>query len=120
MTRAVLFILTILICGQMIFVHPFDIILRRLYRKPPRQNTYWKMRQQLMVNERQLSLGGKLELNPTEARANQVLMRAKSREIYDGLILSLTIANSRVNAPIAVAYPRFNIFEGKIAVLRLL
>lgn len=99
MARAVLLTLAILVCGQAIYVHPADITrsLKRLLRKP-RQNTYWQIRDQLMTDEKQQSLGGKLELNPIEARANQVLMRAKSREIYDGLILSLTIANSRVDA----------------------
>lgn len=51
-----------------------------------------------MIDEKQQSLGGKLELNPIEARANEVLMRAKRQEIYDGSILSLISFNSHVNA----------------------
>jgi len=102
MVKAVLFILAIQIC-QTIFAHPIDAtidvtLFQRKSLPVAQQNAYWKRRQQMMLDEQQQSLGGKLVLNPIEAKANQVLMRAKSREIHDGSIfLSFTIASSRLN-----------------------
>jgi hypothetical protein len=97
MARAVLFTLAILICGQAIlicgqaiFAQPLSI--QQLLRKSAKSESYWQTRQRLLLNEQRQSLGGKLELNPIEVRANEVLMRAKNQEIHDGLILSLTIA----------------------------
>jgi len=92
MTKAVLF-LAIQICQ--IFAHPIDATVDVSLFQPKslqiaQQNAYWKRRQQMMLDEQQQSLGGKLVLSPIEAKANQVLMRAKSREIYDGSILSFT------------------------------
>jgi len=98
MAKAVLFILVIQICQ--IFAHPIDATVTLFQRKSlqvAQQNAYWKRRQQMMLDEQQQSLGGKLVLSPIEAKANQVLMRAKSREICDGSILSFTIASSRLN-----------------------
>lgn len=93
MARAILLTLAIVICDQATFIHSMNVI-----ETPSQQNStplYWKTRRELMMDEKRQSLGGELELNPIEARANQILMRAKSREIYDGLILSLAIASFR-------------------------
>lgn len=94
MARAILLTLAIVICGQATFIHPINVIAT-LSQQKSTPSIYWKTRQELMMDEKRQSLGGELELNPIEARANQVLMRAKSREIYDGLILSLAIASFR-------------------------
>lgn len=92
MARAILLTLAIVICDQATFIHPINVIAALSQQTPA---VYWKTRRELMMDEKRQSLGGELELNPIEARANQVLMRAKSREIYDGLILSLAIASFR-------------------------
>ncbi|XP_011693439.1 PREDICTED: adenosine deaminase CECR1-like [Wasmannia auropunctata] len=98
MARTLLFILAVLICGQTIFVHPAildNLSLKRLLRQSPQRKTYWETRRRLILDEKRLSLGGELELSPIEARANQVLMRAKSREIYDGFITGNSFLPSR-------------------------
>ncbi|KAL6263330.1 hypothetical protein P5V15_006127 [Pogonomyrmex californicus] len=95
MAGLVLLTLAILICGEAIFANPIEITLtRRNLRKPPREKTYWQLRRQLLMDEKRQSLGGELELNPIEARANQVLMTAKSREIHDGFITGNTFLPS--------------------------
>ncbi|CAL1685808.1 unnamed protein product [Lasius platythorax] len=78
MAWLILFTLTILICGNVINAHHVH------KREFTRQRTYWQLRQQLIMNEKRLSLGGKLKLNSIESMANQVLMSLKSREINDG------------------------------------
>ncbi|XP_012530424.1 adenosine deaminase 2 [Monomorium pharaonis] len=85
MARIVLF-MTILTCA--IFMQAVDatIMIQRLLRKSIQPNIYWQIRQQLQMNEKRQSLGGELELNPIEIKANEVLMKAKRREIYDGFI----------------------------------
>ncbi|XP_071634278.1 adenosine deaminase 2 [Temnothorax longispinosus] len=88
MARAILFTLAILICCQTILAQPlesFGLSLSRFLHRTP-QNKYWEMRKQMMSEEKQQSLGGKLELNFIETKANEILMRAKLREIHDGFM----------------------------------
>lgn len=56
---------------------------------------YFNQRKQLIKNENDLSVGGKLQLSPIEAMANEVLITAKDREMHNGLNLLLTIVNLR-------------------------
>jgi len=91
MAKSILFIFVILIYGEAILAHPF----RRIRDNKEEQHDYLSTREQLIKSENRLSLGGKLRLNHIEARANEVLMTAKNREMHDGSNISLTIANSR-------------------------
>jgi len=70
---------SILICDDASLAHPV------------RQSTYWQLREQLMRDEMQQSLGGELQLNSIEVKANRVLMAAKNRELHDCSIFSLFI-----------------------------
>jgi len=63
---------------------------------PVRRSGYWQLRDELMRDEMQRSLGGELHLDPIEIKANEILMAAKNQEIHDGLILS--------------SFPRSNVF----------
>lgn len=83
MVGSILIVLVILICHNMIFAYH----TRHFTQQP----TYWQLRRQLIKDEMQQSLGGGLQLNPMEVRANRVLMAAKRREVHDGSILSLLI-----------------------------
>lgn len=96
MTGSILFIFVILICGEGILAQRF-FPFRRI-KKREEQPDYFSQREQLIKNESDLSLGGKLQLSPIEVRANEVLMTAKNREMHDGSSLSLTIANLFVAA----------------------
>jgi len=76
---------SILICNDASLAHPM------------RQSTYWQLRQQLMRDEMQRSLGGELHLNSMEVKANRVLMAAKNQEIHDGSIFfSFIIKRARI------------------------
>jgi len=67
-----------------------------------RQSTYWQLRQQLMRDEMQQSLGVELHLNSIEVKANRGLMAAKNRELHDGSMFSLFIIKcSYMSAPCA-------------------
>lgn len=81
MDKSILFILVILICGVTIIAHSCQELKKN--REP---SDYFSERQQLIKNESDLSLGGKLQLNPIETRANEVLITAKNREMHDGFI----------------------------------
>ncbi|XP_071557389.1 adenosine deaminase 2-like [Temnothorax nylanderi] len=98
MARAILFTLAILIYCQTILVQPlesFSLSLPRFLNRTPQQNKYWQLRQRMMSEEKQQSLGGKLELSPNETKANEILMRAKIRELYDGFITGHNFLPSR-------------------------
>ncbi|XP_011880774.1 PREDICTED: adenosine deaminase CECR1-like [Vollenhovia emeryi] len=95
MARVVLFTLAILICGQATYVHPNYVTLSKRGPGLPTVNMYWFKRQRLLADEKQQSLGGKLQLSPVETKANNVLMRAKRREIYDGFITGDSFLPSR-------------------------
>ncbi|XP_032662640.1 adenosine deaminase 2-like [Odontomachus brunneus] len=71
MARLLLLILAILMSGDAIHA---------LIKQP----NYWQLREQLLMDEKRLALGGDLELGPVEVKANQVLMAAKNREILNG------------------------------------
>ncbi|KYN05424.1 Adenosine deaminase CECR1 [Cyphomyrmex costatus] len=103
MAKAFLFILAILIYGQAIFghrhethehhhhethEHPRDITTatQQHMQKPWQREPYLQLRRKLLLDEKRESLGGDLELSPIESKANDVLMKAKCREIYDGFI----------------------------------
>ena len=96
MARIFLFILAILICGQATFGYPSDITsstqqhMQKFWQRKP----YWQIRRKLLLDENHESRGGDLELSPIETKANDILMKAKEREIYDGSILSLIIISS--------------------------
>lgn len=79
MARLLLLILAILMSGDAIHA---------LIKQP----NYWQLREQLLMDEKRLALGGDLELGPIEVKANRVLMAAKNREILNGSMFSFTIA----------------------------
>lgn len=82
MAKPVLFILAILFCSE-------TLIFAR-----PQRPTYWQLRMRLLAKEQRQSLGGQLKMNPTEMEANKILMEAKTQEILDGSVLSLTIVRA--------------------------
>ncbi|KYN30163.1 Adenosine deaminase CECR1 [Trachymyrmex cornetzi] len=96
MARTFLFILAILIYGQATFGYPSDVTssTQQHMQKSWQRESYWQIRRKLLLDEKQESLGGDLELSPIEAKANDVLMKAKSREIYDGFITGNTFLPS--------------------------
>ncbi|KYN36297.1 Adenosine deaminase CECR1 [Trachymyrmex septentrionalis] len=96
MARTFLYILTILICGQATFGYPNDVTssTQQHVQKFWQHEPYWQIRRKLLLTEKQESLGGNLELSPIEAKANDVLMKAKSREIYNGFITGNTFLPS--------------------------
>ncbi|EZA59882.1 hypothetical protein DMN91_001123 [Ooceraea biroi] len=81
MAGLVLLVLAILTCNNAVFAHPIDDTSQRQLTRQP---IYWQLRRQLLRDEMRQSLGGELQLNPIEVRANRVLMAAKCREIHDG------------------------------------
>ncbi|KAG5343220.1 ADA2 deaminase, partial [Acromyrmex heyeri] len=96
MARTFLFILAILICGQATFGYPSDITSSTQQHMPKfwQHEPYWQIRRKLLLDEKHESLGGDLELSPIETKANDVLMKAKEREIYDGFITGNTFLPS--------------------------